>query len=456
MASHIKKCKEKGQRFPEELILNWFVQIVLALKYIHGLKILHRDLKASNLFLSASGSLKIGDFGIAKVLEGTLENAQTMVGTPYYMSPEIIENKPYQFKSDVWSLGCILYELCTLEHTFKAANIIELIKKILNEVPEPIPSCYSRELQEVINLILNKNPLQRPSIDQLLQVNFMKSVLVYFLDPEHFGEFRYVPNGSTGDSAKFELPKISYYDQKNAKENIEKQIVAYSNDMTKNSKMLAGNYTSANSKESNEDCLDEYLTPLQRLRKKKESEARKREDEIKHAMRNESKVEKLVNSKSRKFEHMRSAFDRNLEGCPSQKSEIELRHYIHSEVSEKNNSIARVQNSGITHSVPTKMPKVDSSFRLHHHQESEGIYIRDFCGGESQMMNTIQRNLEDTLQSEVFENAIKSKVSQHPAKKPIENKTLYQEKRREFKKLSVPNIIKGSDDFPSDFEDLEE
>jgi len=432
------------------------VQIVLALKYIHGLKILHRDLKASNLFLSSTGSLKIGDFGIAKVLEGTLENAQTMVGTPYYMSPEIIENKPYQFKSDVWSLGCILYELCTLEHTFRAANIIELIKKILNEVPEPIPSCYSRELQEIITLILSKNPIQRPSIDQLLQVNFMRSVLVYFLDPEHFGEFRYVPNGNSMDHGKFELSKIPYYDQKNVKENIEKQIVAYSNDMIRNSKIQTSNYTSGNSKGSNEDCLDEYLTPLQRLRKKKESEARKREDEIKHAMRNESKVEKLVNSKSRKFEHMRSALDRHLESCSNQKSDIELRHYINSEISEKNSSNARVQNSAITHSVPTKIPKVDSTFRLHHHQEPKSIYIRDFCGEESQMMNTMQRNLEDTLQSEVFENVIKSKVNPGANHKPMENKTIYQEKRTEFKKLMAPQIVKSPDDFPSDFEDLEE
>jgi len=456
LASHIKKCKEKGQRFPEELILNWFVQIVLALKYIHSLKILHRDLKASNLFLSASGSLKIGDFGIAKVLEGTLENAQTMVGTPYYMSPEIIENKPYQFKSDVWSLGCILYELCTLEHTFRAANIIELIKKILNETPEPIPSCYSRELQEVISLILNKNPIQRPSIDQLLQINFMRSVLVYFLDPEHFGEFRYVPSGNSVEPPKFELPKYAYFDQKNVKENIEKQIVAYSNDMISNSKVQMGNSNFGNSKSSNEDCLDEYLTPLQRLRKKKENEARKRENEIKHAMRNESRVEKIVSSKSRKFEHMRSVLDRNLDSGPNQKSNIELRHYTNSEISEKNSSYARVQNLAIIHSVPTKIQKVDSAFRLHHKQEPKSIYIRDFCGEESQMMNTMQRNLEETLQSEVFENAVKSKVNAELDRKPIENKPTYQENRIDFGKLSAPLILKSPDDFPSDFEDLEE
>ena len=84
------------------------------MQYIHDLKILHRDLKTSNMFLTSNGTIKIGDFGISKVLEETAQNAETVVGTPYYLSPEICQNKPYSFKSDVWSIGCILYELCTL------------------------------------------------------------------------------------------------------------------------------------------------------------------------------------------------------------------------------------------------------------------------------------------------------------------------------------------------------
>ena len=83
----------------------------MALEYVHGRKILHRDLKSQNIFLTANNTIKLGDFGISKVLENTCDQALTVQGTPYYMSPEVCQSKPYTYTSDVWALGCILYEL---------------------------------------------------------------------------------------------------------------------------------------------------------------------------------------------------------------------------------------------------------------------------------------------------------------------------------------------------------
>jgi NIMA (never in mitosis gene a)-related kinase len=91
----------------------------LALEFVHRKKILHRDIKSSNIFLRSNGSVKLGDFGISKILEHTVDAAVTFVGTPYYMSPEVCENKPFTFKSDVWALGCVLYEMCTLKVSLK-------------------------------------------------------------------------------------------------------------------------------------------------------------------------------------------------------------------------------------------------------------------------------------------------------------------------------------------------
>ena len=95
-------------RFSERLIISWLIQILKGLEYVHSHRILHRDLKSSNILITKSGILKLGDFGISKILELTGEKALTTIGTPYYFSPEICLNKPYSFKSDIWSVGCIL------------------------------------------------------------------------------------------------------------------------------------------------------------------------------------------------------------------------------------------------------------------------------------------------------------------------------------------------------------
>lgn len=113
LAYHIKRKQAKSEHFTEMEIFNWFVQICLALEYVHARKVIHRDIKTQNVFLTGNNTIKVGDFGISKVLESTTQVANTVVGTPYYMAPEACQSEPYTSKSDVWALGCILYELCT-------------------------------------------------------------------------------------------------------------------------------------------------------------------------------------------------------------------------------------------------------------------------------------------------------------------------------------------------------
>lgn len=155
--------------------MDWFVQICLALKYVHDRKILHRDLKTQNIFLTSKGEIKIGDFGIARVLQSTYDYAQTAIGTPYYLSPEICQEKPYNQKSDIWSLGCILYEIITLKHAFDATSMKALVFKILRGQYPDIPKIYSQELRDVISEMLTKEPSKRPSIKKILEKDFLAS-----------------------------------------------------------------------------------------------------------------------------------------------------------------------------------------------------------------------------------------------------------------------------------------
>ena len=112
--------------------------------------------------------MKIGDFGISKVLETTKENLQTLVGTPCYLSPEIIENQSYNLKSDIYALGVVLYELCTLRHPFKADSIHALAIQIVSGKYDPIPEVYSSDLSSLVDNLLSKDPSKRMGIDEIL------------------------------------------------------------------------------------------------------------------------------------------------------------------------------------------------------------------------------------------------------------------------------------------------
>ena len=137
LAYHIKRKVQKGETFTEEEIFHWFIQITMALEYVHGrrvilfkkmmtyLTLIHRDIKTQNIFLTGSKTIKVGDFGISKVLDSTTQVARTVVGTPYYMAPESCQSEPYTSKSDVWALGIILFELCSLKQPFQADNLLQ-------------------------------------------------------------------------------------------------------------------------------------------------------------------------------------------------------------------------------------------------------------------------------------------------------------------------------------------
>ncbi|XP_070117476.1 serine/threonine-protein kinase Nek1 isoform X14 [Equus przewalskii] len=179
---------QKGVLFQEDQILDWFVQICLALKHVHDRKILHRDIKSQNIFLTKDGTIQLGDFGIARVLNSTVELARTCIGTPYYLSPEICENKPYNNKSDIWALGCVLYEMCTLKHAFEAGNMKNLVLKIISGSFPPVSLHYSYELRSLLSQLFKRNPRDRPSVNSILEKGFIAKRIEKFLSPQLIAE----------------------------------------------------------------------------------------------------------------------------------------------------------------------------------------------------------------------------------------------------------------------------
>ncbi|XP_013411835.1 serine/threonine-protein kinase Nek11 [Lingula anatina] len=172
LEDQIIKYRKEGKALDEILVMDWFVQLLLAVQYMHSRRVLHRDLKTRNIFLR-NNMVKIGDFGISRILMGTSDMASTFTGTPYYMSPEVLKHEGYNSKSDVWSIGCILYELCALQHAFEGQSLMGVMYKIVEGTSPQLPDKYCKELQGVLKLMLVKEPEKRPSATELTKVPFV-------------------------------------------------------------------------------------------------------------------------------------------------------------------------------------------------------------------------------------------------------------------------------------------
>lgn len=183
----LKLQKQKNEYFSEKQIINWLIQTCLALKYIHKLHVIHRDIKPSNIFLTKNGIIKIGDFGISKILMKNHKKTKAHIGTPIYMAPEVINSESYDYEVDIWSLGITFFELMTFHVPFKGNNQFGLFNNIINgkkyvsfnEVKE---LSFSMELINIINKMISQNASQRPTIDDILNVPTIRHNLKEFLE----------------------------------------------------------------------------------------------------------------------------------------------------------------------------------------------------------------------------------------------------------------------------------
>ena len=168
----IKRNLKKKLIFDENTIWKWLIQLLEGIKYLHDNKIMHRDLKSANLFLCKNGLLKIGDLNVSTIAKNDL--ALTQTGTPYYTSPEIWKEKPYNNKCDIWSAGCIIYEICTLHVPFRGTNFKELFDNISLGKYSDINVNYSDDLRKILKLMIVVNPDMRYDAQSILECDIVK------------------------------------------------------------------------------------------------------------------------------------------------------------------------------------------------------------------------------------------------------------------------------------------
>ena len=164
---------KKHLQFEENTIWSILIQILEGINYLHKSKIIHRDLKSANIFLTKKGIIKIGDLNVSIIAKKNL--AVTQTGTPYYAAPEVWENESYNNKCDIWSIGCIAYEMAALHIPFRRTSIHQLQENIIKGKYVEIPNIYSNDLKNIIKLILCLNPLKRPSANDLLNNEIIKN-----------------------------------------------------------------------------------------------------------------------------------------------------------------------------------------------------------------------------------------------------------------------------------------
>ena len=309
----ITEFKKQGCLMEEIDVWRIFIQMTRGLKALHDLKILHRDLKSANIFLLSDGSAKIGDLNVSKVARKGLGYTQT--GTPYYASPEVWNDSPYDSKSDIWSLGCITYEMLTLHPPFRAENMEALYNKVIKGNYPKISDKYSKDISDIIKLLLKVNPKDRLSCDQILKHDIIKKRLEFFQATNGYEDFDTMDEGVLLQTIRIpknilfltdKLPSANYGTQEGKKntfpnKNLPDIKTSLNNKINneKDSKNLLYkrlNQNNNNNKNKNNNIKEKKILELSNPNINSENEHKKKEIENKYLTEDNTNVRSIDNN----------------------------------------------------------------------------------------------------------------------------------------------------------------
>ena len=223
--------KKKKVYVNEEIIWDIAYQCLLGLEYLHSNQIIHRDIKLLNIFMSKNKIVKIGDMGMSKILDKK-EMKLSRVGTPLFLAPELIKKEKYDFKADIWSLGCSIYHLAKTIPPFNDENLVKLGQAIINDNPPKLPECYSEELGNFINKLMTKNKKHRPTAAEALELIPSKIKDKFEnennLNKKNINNNKILKNNmniNANNKDKNDKKNISHSEQMNQKKNDENKII---------------------------------------------------------------------------------------------------------------------------------------------------------------------------------------------------------------------------------------
>jgi len=274
--SKIEKMKKEGGFFNEPLIWSYAIQMIEGLKALHDMKIMHRDLKSANIFLvKDKHQCKLGDMNVSKVIKE--KELRTQTGTPYYASPEVWKDDPYSYKSDLWSIGCVIYELCELRPPFQGKDLDELFENVCKGEPERINEIYSDDLWKMILMLLQVDVDKRVDCNQFLNSELIKKKIEEMKnDPNTYG-YIYDKNRENNDDLL--LKTIKFNDIREIKAQLPTKKNYNSNFLSDNLKYNKNNNSNNNKHKYNNNLYsknnEEILSKKIKANKNKQIELEK-------------------------------------------------------------------------------------------------------------------------------------------------------------------------------------